>query len=150
MVVVGGYSPGDHAARHYHELVKDMPENVKMLETVSEEKLVDLYSRRKGLICTAVYEDFGMTPLEAMASGKPVISVDEGGFTETVVNGETGLLMEANRDELAGAVEAVCASLRANPDRYKAKCMKRANEFDVSVFLKRIHRFIPEYDNKQG
>ena len=127
-----------------------MPENVKMLGTVSEEKLVDLYSRCKGLICTAVYEDFGMTPLEAMASGKRVIAVDEGGFTETVVNGETGLLMEANRDELAGAVEAVCASLRANPDRYKAKCMKRANEFDVSVFLKRIHRFIPEYDNKQG
>ena len=71
-----------------------MPENVKMLETVSEEKLVDLYSRRKGLICTAVYEDFGMTPLEAMARGKPVISVDEGGFTETVVNGETGLLVD--------------------------------------------------------
>ena len=110
-----------------------------MLGTVSEEGLVDLYSRCKGLICTAVYEDFGMTPLEAMASGKPVIAVNEGGFTETVVNGETGLL-----------VEAVCASLRANPDRYKAKCMKRANEFDVSVFLKRIHRFIPEYDNKQG
>jgi hypothetical protein len=58
--------------------------------------------------------------------------------------------VEANRDEPAGAVEAGCASLRANPDRYKAKCMKRANEFDVSVFLKRIHRFIPEYDNKQG
>lgn len=121
-----------------------------MLETVSEEKLVDLYSRCKGLICTVVYEDFGMTLLEAMASGKPVMAVDEGGFTETVVNGETGLLVEANRDELAGVVEAVCASLRANPDRYKAKCMKRANEFDVSVFLKRIHRFIPEYDNKQG
>jgi glycosyltransferase involved in cell wall biosynthesis len=127
-----------------------MPENVKMLGTVSEEKLVDLYSRCKGLICTAVYEDFDMTLLEVMASGKPVIAVDEGGFTETVVNGGTGLLVEANRDEPAGAVEAVCASLRANPDRYKAKCMKRANEFDVSVFLKRIHRFIPEYDNKQG
>jgi len=44
-----------------------------MLGTVSEEKLVDLYSRCKGLICTDMYEDFGMTPLEAMASGKPVI-----------------------------------------------------------------------------
>ena len=71
-----------------------MPENVKMLGTVSEEKLVDLYSRCKGLICTDMYEDFGMTPLEAMASGKPVIAVDEGGFTETVVNGETGLLVD--------------------------------------------------------
>ena len=44
----------------------------------------ELYATCKGFICTALDEDFGLTPLEAMASGKPVVAVDEGGFRETV------------------------------------------------------------------
>lgn len=38
-------------------------------------------------------EDFGLTPVEAMASGKPVVAVDKGGFRETVIPG-TGLLVQ--------------------------------------------------------
>ena len=57
--------------------------NVKVLGEVSETELLDLYSRCRGFICTAMDEDFGMTPVEAMASGKPVVAVNEGGFRET-------------------------------------------------------------------
>jgi glycosyltransferase involved in cell wall biosynthesis len=143
LVVVGGYALGDHAAKYYHELIKDIPENVMMRGTVSEEELIELYAGCKGLICTAVDEDFGLTPLEAMASGKPVVAVNEGGFLETVVDGETGLLVNAKIDELISAVQEVGATISTSPERYKAKCMKRANEFDIPVFLKRIRRSIP-------
>lgn len=142
LVVIGGYSSGDQAAKYYHELIKDMPKNVEMIGMVSDEELIDLYARCKGLICTAVDEDFGLTPLEAMASGKPVVAVNEGGFKETLVNGETGLLVDADCDELVRAVEEVSARLSRNPEMYRAKCIKRAQDFDISIFVDKIHKLI--------
>lgn len=138
LVMVGGYAEGDHASKYYEKLARDIPDNVEMLGAVSEDELIALYARCKGLICTALDEDFGLTPLEAMASGKPVVAVNEGGFRETVVHGKTGLLVNADRDELARAVEEIAK----DPERYKDACMKRAKEFDISVFLDEIHSLI--------
>jgi glycosyltransferase involved in cell wall biosynthesis len=38
-------------------------------------------------------EDFGMSPVESMSAGKPVIGVAEGGLLETMIHGETGILI---------------------------------------------------------
>jgi len=139
LVVIGGYAEGDHAAKYYEKLVRDIPDNVEIRGAVTEEELIDLYAQCKGLICTAEDEDFGLTPIEAMASGKPVVAVNEGGFRETVVHGETGLLVEAKRDELVKALKEIAG----DPERYKKRCMERAKEFDTSVFLKRFRKLIP-------
>jgi glycosyltransferase involved in cell wall biosynthesis len=139
LVVVGGYAEGDHASRYYEKLARDIPENVEMRGAVSEEELLGLYARCKGLICTAVDEDFGLTPVEAMASGKPVVAMNEGGFQETIVHGKTGMLVRADRDELVRAVKEIASG----PERYKDACIKRAKEFDAPVFLERIRRLIP-------
>ena len=57
-----------------------------------------------------VGEGFGRVPIEAQAMGKPVIASDIGGFTETVVHGETGLLFKpGDAAALAGAIDAVMA-----------------------------------------
>jgi glycosyltransferase involved in cell wall biosynthesis len=99
---------------------------------------MELYAKCKGLICTALDEDFGLTPIEAMASGKPVVAVNEGGFRETVVHGKTGLLVEADRDELVKAVKEIAM----DPERYKEACMERAMDFDTSVFQNQIQMAI--------
>ena len=138
LVVVGGYAEGDHAAKYYEKLVKNIPGNVDMRGAVSEEVLIDLYARCKGLICTAVDEDFGLTPLEAMASGKPVVAVNEGGFRETVLQGKTGLLVEANRDELMRAINEISK----DPQQYKEACKKRAADFDTSIFLEKMKKIM--------
>jgi glycosyltransferase involved in cell wall biosynthesis len=139
LVVVGGYDKGDHSSKYNEKLVRNIPGNVEMRGAVSEAELIDLYARCKGLICTAMDEDFGLTPIEAMASGKPVVAVNEGGFRETVVNGDTGLLVEATRDELVRAVKEIAR----DPNRYEGACIKRAKEFDTPVFLEKIRRLIP-------
>ena len=139
LVVIGGYAQGDHAARYYEKLLRDIPANVEMRGAVTEEELIDLYAQCKGLICTAEDEDFGLTPVEAMASGKPVVAVNEGGFRETLVHGKTGLLVEAKRDELVKALKEIAG----DPERYKTGCMERAMEFDTSVFLKEFRKLIP-------
>lgn len=139
LVIVGGYTKGDHSANYYHKLVKNIPDNVEIRGAISEDELIDLYARCKGLICTAKDEDFGLTPVEAMASGKPVVAVNEGGFRETVVNGKTGLLVGANRNELVRAM----TQISKNPESYKEACIKRAEEFDTFVFLEKIRKCIP-------
>ncbi|HOV82334.1 MAG TPA: glycosyltransferase [Methanothrix sp.] len=138
LLIVGGYAEGDHAASYCKKLIKNIPANVEMLGSISEEELVDLYARCKGLICTAMDEDFGLTPLEAMASGKPVVAVNEGGFAETVIDGRTGLLVSADRDELVRAVKTVSM----DPERYREACLVHAREFDVELFLKRMREEI--------
>lgn len=134
LVIVGGYTPGDLADVYYNKLVENIPNNVEMRGVVSEEELIDLYSRCKGLICTSIDEDFGITPLEAMASGKPVVAVREGGFVETVLNGRTGLLVGADKEKMAKAMRAVSS----NPTICKTECIARAKKFDIEAFIARM------------
>jgi glycosyltransferase involved in cell wall biosynthesis len=136
LVIIGGYAEGDHAAKYYEKLIKNIPSNVEMRGAVTEEEVMDLYAKCKGLICTAQDEDFGLTPIEAMASGKPVVAVNEGGFKETVVQGKTGLLVEADRDELVRAVKEISK----DPQQHKDACRKRAADFDMSIFLEKMKK----------
>lgn len=64
------------------------------------------------IVYTPTREHFGYVPLEAMAAGRPVLAVDAGGPTETVVDGETGFLRPASP---AGFAEAL-ARLLTEPD----------------------------------
>jgi len=134
LVVVGGTLSGDHSRAYVRSLYMKKPDNVEYVGRVSEERLIELYSKCKGLICTAADEDLGLTPIEAMASGKPVVAVREGGFLETVLDGKTGVLVEADVDKIAGALRKV----GEKPDAYKAECLRRASEFDVGPLISRI------------
>ncbi len=145
LVVVGGYAEGDHAAPYYRRLIRDIPKNVEMRGNVSESELIELYARCRGLICTAQDEDFGLTPLEAMASGKPVVAVDEGGFAETVLHGRTGLLVPVQKDAMIEAVRRISA----DPGRFKEACLQRAREFDAPVFIARIKEMIPSEQSQR-
>lgn len=79
--------------------------NVEFRGFVDGNALPELYAGCKALIFPGE-EDFGITPLEAHACGRPVIALRAGGVTETVLDGETGLFFdEPAPDALAAAVE---------------------------------------------
>src|SRR5919197_420920 len=67
--------------------------NVRFAGTVADAELRWLYANARGLV-TAAYEDFGLTPLEAAAFGKPVAALRFGGYLDTVREGETGLFFD--------------------------------------------------------
>jgi len=137
LLIAGGVTAGDHASVYVQNIMQDLPPNVTILGEVSEEKLIDLYARCKALLCTAVDEDFGLTPLEAMASGKPVVAVDEGGFRETMTP-ETGVLI---RPEVNAIIDAVSA-VGTNPEKYRDACISHANDFDISHFAELLKRAV--------
>jgi glycosyltransferase involved in cell wall biosynthesis len=130
LVIVGGYAKGDHALAYVEKISENLPENIEIKGEVTEDELIDLYSRCKGFICTAVDEDFGMTPVEAMAAGKPVVAVDEGGFRETIVDGETGLLVEPDVESIVNALRLISVS----PEGFHDKCIERAELFSLEKF----------------
>jgi len=130
LVVVGGPQMGVDAVRFVRSL--SPPANVEFLGEVEEDRLLDLYATCRGLVATSKDEDFGLSPLEAMASGKPVVAVDEGGYRETVVPNKTGWLVSADPDAIVAAVE------HARPETtgpMRRACEARAWEFDVPRFV---------------
>jgi glycosyltransferase involved in cell wall biosynthesis len=129
LVIVGGYAIGDHAGVYAKKICLDLPSNVIVRGEVTGEEITDLYARCKAHICTALDEDYGLTPLEAMASGKPVAAVDEGGYRETITK-DTGMLVEPDTESIAKAVRRISK----NPALYHDACIARAKEFDIVQF----------------
>jgi glycosyltransferase involved in cell wall biosynthesis len=107
--------------------------NVEFVGAVSDEELRILYQNCRALIFPAE-EDFGLTPVECMACGRPVVALGYGGAAETVVDGQTGVHFS----------EQTPQSLDAALDRFErseispAACRARAEEFDQQIFLAKI------------
>lgn len=113
--------------------------NVEFLGRVSDEELAGLYSRCLAFVFPQD-EDFGITPLEAMAAGRPVIAFRGGGALETVVEGRTGAFFD-NQDE-ASLAEAVKAF---RPEDYDiAALRKHAERFSTPSFREKFKRLVEE------
>lgn len=88
--------------------------NVVLLDCIDDEQLRWLYTNCAALV-SASYEDFGLTPLEAAAVGRPAVVLRSGGFRDTVVEDVTGVFFDAPRPEqIATAIRGLAAAgLRA-------------------------------------
>jgi glycosyltransferase involved in cell wall biosynthesis len=113
--------------------------NVEFLGWVDESTRRDLFARCKAYIFPGE-EDFGITPLEVMAAGRPVIAYGAGGALETVIDGVTGRFFhEPSAAALAVAVAA------ARTDRYDPLAIRRhAESYGREVFLERMRALIDE------
>jgi glycosyltransferase involved in cell wall biosynthesis len=113
--------------------------NVEFLGRVSDMELRDLLARCRAFVFPGE-EDFGIAPLEANASGRPVIAYAAGGALDTVVDRETGVLFHAQTiDALIAAIRRV-EQIAWNPLAIRA----HAEKFDTSVFRRRFCAFIEE------
>lgn len=69
-------------------------DKVESVGRVDDSELADLYTGAKGFVALSRDEDFGMTVVESMAYGTPVLAYNGGGYKETVVPGKTGILID--------------------------------------------------------
>lgn len=89
------------------ELARKKCVDLEIKIMVSENELIDLYNRAKIFTYAPYLEPFGLTPLEAMACGTPVVAVKEGGVRETVIDNVTGFLVDRDEDEFSKAIECL-------------------------------------------
>jgi glycosyltransferase involved in cell wall biosynthesis len=107
-VVLVGESTGTAAYRDgLIALAAEKAVGLNILEHVTDVALVAAYNRAKLAVYTPVMEPFGFVPLEAAACGVPTVGVREAGVKETVVDGETGLLVARDAQAVAGAIAAL-------------------------------------------
>jgi len=103
----------------------------------SDDRLAELYATCLAVVFPALNEDWGIVPLEAMASGTPVLAVSAGGPTESVVDGVTGWLRPPDPVAFAEPVAALAAAGEAlEPMRRAAR--ERALLFGWDRFVARL------------
>ncbi len=119
------------------KLVAQAGRNIEFLSNVTESRLAELYGLAKGFIFPQV-EDFGITPLEAMAAGCPVIAYKKGGALETVLEKKTGIFFdEQNAVSLKAGIEKF-EKMEFDPFSIRV----HAEKFDRKVFENKMLEFI--------
>ena len=111
LVVLGG-SGHEPEGRRLLDLAGQLgiPDRVVLPGSVPAEEMPRWYRSADVVACTPWYEPFGLTPLEAMACGVPVVTYAVGGLRESVVDGLTGLqVTPGDVSALADALGRVCA-----------------------------------------
>lgn len=111
--------------------------NIKFLGRQPDNIIKEYYSKCRAFIFCGE-EDFGITPLEAQASGRPVIAYGKGGALETVVDGETGLFFkEQTVDSLKNSIYKF-QSMNFNKNIIR----KQAERFDEKIFRQKLKEYI--------
>lgn len=113
--------------------------NVTILGAQPFAVLKDHYARCRALVFPGE-EDFGMVPVECMASGRPVIAYRKGGATETVVDGKTGLFFDVQSVEAITEAVARFDGMTFDPETIAA----HARLFSAEVFAKRFGDYVTQ------
>lgn len=112
-------------------------DNIEFLGWVDDQRLLQLYQGSRALIFPGV-EDFGITPLESMSCGKPVIAYRKGGVVESVVENVTGIFFDQQTPEAIND-----AIIRFESKQFSAEQIRQqALKFDKQVFMQQIQGFI--------
>ena len=116
-------------------LKKISNKNINFLGFIYDEKLSNYYQNCRAFIMPQE-EDFGITPIEAMSYGKPVLALRKGGATETVIEGVTGEFFD---DPIPEALADGVRRLNENYSKYKPETIKSHTEkFSIGRFKKEI------------
>ncbi|NJO53419.1 MAG: glycosyltransferase family 4 protein [Bacteroidales bacterium] len=138
LVVIGG-------GEMLNELRREARSNVKILGPQPFEVLKWHYARCRALIFPAE-EDFGIVPVEAMASGRPVIAFGRGGATETVIDGITGVFFSEQTVESVIAAVERSKAIRFDPDTIAA----HAQTFGHDRFLRNMRAAVDDHLERRG
>ena len=118
-------------------LKKMAKSNIEFLGFVNDEEKAELMSHARAFLHPQV-EDLGITPIESMAAGRPVIAYPVGGVTETVIHGETGVFFKEQTWE--SILDTV---LHFNyQDWDSVKIREHAKKFGIENFKEEVRTFV--------
>jgi glycosyltransferase involved in cell wall biosynthesis len=114
--------------------------NIRAIESPNDTDLITLIQGSAATIYIPIDEDFGMSPVESMACGTPVIGVNEGGLKETIIQDKTGKLIEIQDPSLwiQNLRTAVQETYTAKWESMRDDCIARARDFSLDAFEKKL------------
>lgn len=123
----------------YERLKKLAGRNVEFLRRASKEQLREYISKTKAFIYMA-QEDFGIAMVEAQACGVPVIAYGQGGASEIIIDGKTGILFwDQSKDALVQAIH----QFEKSEDKFSSEDIKRnAERFSKDIFRTKFKAFV--------
>ena len=111
--------------------------NIRFTDYLPRREVVDLMQRCRGFIFPGE-EDFGITPVEAMSAGSPVVALRAGGALDTVADRQTGIFFDRSEPE------ALCEAIEAadTTDWDPEVLYRQADRFSTGLFRERFRRFL--------
>ncbi len=149
-LVLAGTLSKDPEHLAYYEKLKALAKglDVRMRTNISDTEMHKLQASATAVLFSAQNEEHGIALLEGMASGKPVISVNEGGPTEIVLQGKTGFLVNSDR-EMADRMLTL-ATDESLAERMGREGRKRIEStYSWEVFFTKFDRLLAEAKKKR-
>jgi len=115
--------------------------NIELITLENNDLLYDYIGNARASIYIPIDEDFGMSPVESMSAGKPVLWVNDGGLKETIIHEKTGYLID-----LEASIQGIQEAVRyLNPEKclsMRWDCEARAWKFWLESFEKQLRKYV--------
>jgi len=119
-------SPRSSEMSSLKKLAKRLKVKIEILVGLGQVELRRVYNEAKLTLAVAYLEPFGLSVIESLACGTPVLAVSEAGFRETVSQGKTGFLVERDSRKIAQTVEGLLL------DKEKLRTMSKLGNWEVN------------------
>ena len=120
-------------------------DNIEFLGWQNDTMVAKLMANAKGLIFPGE-EDFGLTPVEAMSCGTPVIGLNRGGTTETIIEKESGIFYDGSVEDLVDKVNSF-NNVKWDLDFLRRHAEKFSTERFAKEFTETVDKFYKSYSN---
>jgi glycosyltransferase involved in cell wall biosynthesis len=145
-LVLAGQVSTDKFYYDYYKKIVELAKrvgNVEVVKDISDAALRNYYARCTAVLYPPINEDYGLVPLEAMASRKVIIAVNEGGPKKTITNNRTGFLVN-NEEEMAKRMETIVENPSlANKIGVNGRLLVK-NVYSWGKFFKEFDKYLKE------
>lgn len=148
LVIAGGYDSRNLENLEHHDELTVIAENlglkdkVLFLRSPSDDVKVKLLHRCTLLLYTPTNEHFGIVPIESMYLSRPVIAVNSGGPTETIVDEQTGFLCEPEPEDFASAAVRIIKDTKLG-EKMGVMGRKRVEQrFSFEAFTEKLDQIV--------